>query len=395
MNHQIINNRILSLTPSSWINVISLIIFFLINSLFILKYGSRVLSIPIVCGSVILYWIFCVVGIRYIFPRMSDFNNILKSILFIFCIIGFIVLQLSIDPYSVKVDRWSAIHNFIANLFSGEYPYAAQTHLGGYGSPFPVWQVFHIPFYMLGDVGLSFVLCLILFLDSIRRYKNINTAFFCFILLSISPAFIYEIAVRSDLISNFLLCGAIIIYFQHYNIKIENHILLVCVMIGLMASTRISTLIPFAIYFFRDFLRVSLLNKIFSILICILVFVVTFLPFFFWNGEMLFFFKHNPFSLQSRQGNLMDFIIFIPLGIYLALNWKSDFSKYLFNTVIMLVLFIIITFCHNMYISETWDSLFTSLYDITYFDMALPFLVLLIGNNFLRPKELFPDKIKD
>ena len=72
-----------------------------------------------------------------------------------------------IDPYSIKVDRWSAIHNFLTCLLAGEYPYAAQTHLGGYGSPFPVWQLFHLPFYLLGNVGLSLIVAVIIFAYSV------------------------------------------------------------------------------------------------------------------------------------------------------------------------------------------------------------------------------------
>lgn len=64
-------------------------------------------------------------------------------------------MQYLIDPYQIQVDRWSAIHNFINYLVHGRYPYMAPTHLGGYGSPFPVWQFLHIPFYYLNNVGLS------------------------------------------------------------------------------------------------------------------------------------------------------------------------------------------------------------------------------------------------
>ena len=149
-----------------------------------------------------------------------------------------------------------------------------------------------------------------------------------------------------------------------------------------MASTRISTIIPFAIYFFPDIINLKPLKILLGILITSLVFIVTFIPFFLWNGNMLLFFEYNPFILQTRQGNILDFLIFIPLGLYLALSWHNKFSRYLFNVSIMLFLFVAITFCHNMYRSDTWSSIFTPLYDITYFDMCLPFLCFLIVGIF-------------
>ena len=102
---------------------------------------------------------------------------------------------------------------------------------------------------------------------------------------------------------------------------------------------------------------------------------MTFIPFALWDLTNFFYFKHNPWSLQTRQGNGTDFLLFIPLGIFLALQWRSDCICYYRNTIVLLFVFIATTFIHNMIQSGNYD-LFSSAYDITYFTTALPFCIL-------------------
>ena len=217
-----------------------------------------------------------------------------------------------------------------------------------------------------------------MFFDSVRRSFGSQQAFMALLMLTISPAFVYEIMVRSDLMTNFLVCSAFILYFRHYHITFDKHCLLLSVIIGLMASTRLSILVPFGIYFLGDFVRIDYRRQTFSVAIILIVFILTFLPFLLWNGEMLLFFEYNPFVLQSRQGNLTDFLLFIPLGIWLAFSWRDDISRYAFNTACFMIMLVVVTFVHNMYLHDNWNQLFESAYDITYFNMALPFLIVAV-----------------
>ena len=358
------------------ISNLSLVLYLGINSLFVLKYGQRVFPISIVY-LILGCYLLSIAMILRIREKFTQFLN--HKVQLSIIIAGLILLaycQTLIDPFSVKVDRWSAIHNFLNNLFHGEYPYSANTHLGGFGSPFPVWQIFHLPFFLIGNVGFSFIIGVIIFLDSIRRQFSMNISFQCFIFLLLSPAFIYEVLVRSDLITNFLICAAIIIYFHKYNITLSHHIILVGIIAGAMASTRMSALIPIIIYYFPEFIKLKLKKQLMFIFIVISIFLLTFLPFLLWDWEMMLFFEYNPFVLQTRQGNLSDFLLFIPIGILLSMRCKNNISKYFLSTSCMLTVFVTITFVHNMFISENWDQLFEPFYDITYFNMALPFLIV-------------------
>ncbi|MFZ4800019.1 MAG: hypothetical protein ACOYMA_21195 [Bacteroidia bacterium] len=287
-----------------------------------------------------------------------------------------------IDPYTINVDRWSAIHNFIQSLFNGSYPYSAHTHLGGYGSPFPAWQVFHIPFYILGNVGFgmlfSVILTGILLIWLLDSHKD---AFFYLLLLTLSPAFWYEVVVRSDLFYNFLLCFLVfgVIYKKHYSI-ISNSIFLGFIT-GLFLSTRFSTIIPFSILLFPSFLISNIKYKIIFIASGIITFIATFLPFVFWDFNTLFFFKYNPFILQTRQGSVLDALIIALIGIYLSFCWKNDLklcSTFISITISALV---IITFSHRMISDHFVSSFFSGYYDITYFNMAMPFILFSLNQG--------------
>ena len=350
-------------------------LYVLINLLFVIKYSIR-LS-PLIGGMASLgYLLFA--GILY---KVINKDIQLSGKLLITIVIAFItatsLVQYRIDPYTLNVDRWSAIHNFIHHLFQGIYPYSAQTHLGGYGSPFPIWQLFHIPFYLMGNVGASIFFVLTLFLLTARKIvdRSRHTAFVA--LLLTSPAFLYEIIVRSDLITNFMAVAVVINLLLWKNIRLKDHLYLLPFIIGLFLSTRLSTILPFGIVYLKEFLSLNYVDKAKCILICSATFLLTFLPFYLWNGNQLLFFEYNPFVLQTRQGSLVDMLILIPLIIYAALKWKSS-AQANANCGYSLVGLVAITFFINMFRFQNFD-LFSSTYDITYFNMALPYILFAIN----------------
>jgi hypothetical protein len=93
--------------------------------------------------------------------------------------------------------------------------------------------------------------------------------------------------------------------------------------------------------------------------------------------------EYNPWNLQTRQGSIWDFIIYIPLFFILTMSWKGRFHRYYFNISIMLIVFIMVSLIHQMYDLNVWN-LFHTYYDITYFNNALPFLMLYISGTTKR-----------
>ena len=359
-------------------NWLALFLYILINSLFILKYGLRLLPWYAVIAACLLYGGIVVLGnkYKYLITKLS-YLNIQRGTTFIaiiICLLFLLAFQYIPDPMTIQVDRWSAIHNFLFNLTHGIYPYAAQTHLDGYGSPFPVWQLFHLPFYLMGNVGLSFIAGILLFVHSLSLHLKDKEENIAFVFLACSPAFIYEVFVRSDLMTNFMVSMSILLYCIHYRLTIQKNPLLLGIIVGLMMSTRFSAIIPFCIYYFYDFFYAQLRQQVSFLSLVIFTFCITFLPFLLWDSQMLLFFEYNPFILQTRQGHPLDLLLLIPVGIALSFWQQKQPNRHFIASAVMLFLLVTVTFTHTMLINNSWTELFDSTFDITYFGMALPFL---------------------
>lgn len=349
------------------------VLYFLINALFITKYLMRIsLSVTLLALSAYL-----IIGL--LLPRLAARIQHVGSRSLCFAILGFILvlagMQYLIDPYQIQVDRWSAIHNFINYLMHGRYPYMAPTHLGGYGSPFPVWQFLHIPFYYLNNVGLSLFAVLAFTLYTVKRLYG-NRVTLCFLAcLLYSPAFLYEILVRSDLMANFLLVLAVINLLLIRQISLSTRPVLYSLLLGMLLSTRLAVAIPFFIFLLRPFLSLNLRRKTSFLLGIFLTFSLTFLPFLLWDMKSLLFFEYNPFVLQTRQGSLSGILLLIPIMIYLAFSWQDSRRRLYVNIGYGLFLLTAVTFIINMATSGNY-RLFSPTYDISYFSMSLPFIIL-------------------
>ena len=357
------------------------VLYFLINALFITKYLMRIsLSVTLlVLSAYLLAGLLLPLLAGLLLPRLAARVGHVGSRSLWFAILGFILvlagMQYLIDPYQIQVDRWSAIHNFINYLVHGRYPYMAPTHLGGYGSPFPVWQFLHIPFYYLNNVGLSLFAVLAFTLYTVKRLYG-NRATLCFLAcLLYSPAFLYEILVRSDLMANFLLVLAVINLLLIKQAGLSTRPVLFSLLLGMLLSTRLAVAIPFFIFLLRPFLSLNLRRKTSFLLGIFLTFSLTFLPFLLWDMKSLLFFEYNPFVLQTRQGSLSGILLLIPVMIYLAFSWQDNRRRLYGNIGYGLFLLTAVTFIINMATSGNY-RLFSPTYDISYFSMSLPFIII-------------------
>ncbi len=302
-------------------------------------------------------------------------------------VITMLAVQYHFDPMQNRVDRWSAIANPLSALFQGEFPYLAETHLGGNASPFPVWMVLHIPFWALGNVGLSEIVTAAIFVYSVKMLGGYRAGTMSAILLALSVNLWYETAVRSDFISNFLLLCAFINIIESRKIDFTSHPYALSVAAGLWLSTRVSTVFPLFILFFPYWLKLPADKKMATVILAVATFCLTFLPLAAWDADSLFFAENNPFSLQGRQGRPIDSVIMAAIAIIMALKWKSDFRLMMLLSAVMLVLVPVIAYGHSMYIYGNWTDIFNPIYDITYLDAALPFLITAITLHWHQPMQ--------
>ncbi len=371
---------------------IALTAYFFIALLFIVKYGLRVAEWPVVSIMGLVYILLMLTLLRRVLPWLLNHagKRLLLSAVFV-TVLLLLFFQSLIDPYTLQIDRWSAIHNHLDYFLHGYYPYAAQTHLGGYGSPFPVWQLFHLPFFFLGNVGWSFSAGVGLFGWAVSLLGGWKKAVVVMVLLFTHPAFLYEVSVRSDLLTNFLVSAAIVLFLWHYRAAHNLSWCAVAVVCGLLMSTRLTAIVPMAVFFMVPWLRTGWLKCAGLVFTSLIVFGLTFLPLLLWDGDALLFFEYNPFVLQTRQSHAANLLLVVLFGILMAWWWcgGSDrcepterfVERYAFATAACLLLLVVVTFTHNMWLTDSWGGLFSSQYDITYFNMSLPFLLLIISGE--------------
>lgn len=307
--------------------------------------------------------------------------------------VAMMAVQYSIDPMQNQVDRWSALAYPLHDLLHGHFPYLAQTHLGGYASPFPVWMLFHLPFYLLGNVGLSEVACSVAFAYTLRLLAGYRGGTMAALLLMACCPVWYEVAVRSDLISNFLLLAAFINLMIYRKVDFASRTWMLSIAAGLWLSTRLSTAFPLFIMFFPYWLHMPVRRKLLTPVVIASVFALTFLPLVLWDAHALFFSEYNPFVLQSRQGHPMDAVLMVVIAALLAYRPKSrlhtpSVPRTMLCCGVILLLVTAITFAHNMYIDDSWTKIFLSQYDITYLNSALPFLItaMVLGTGYSQDK---------
>jgi len=363
-----------------------LFIFLTINSLFILKYIPRlgINSFLILAIYFLVLFILFIIFQKYILRATEKKIRILYWILLFFALITIVVILHLVNPYNLRIDRWSSLSFFWDSLLQGKYPYGAHTHLriNSFPSAFPCWLCINFPFYLMGDVGYELVFFLIITAIAVQFYFNsYRKSLFFLGLLLISPSYWYEISVRSDSLSNGLFVFIIILWYIKTNRNLANSFLLSIFVCGAIASTRLSAIIPIALFLLQPYLNLSTWHKIifpFSIL-CIAFLFLT--PFIFWDTTSWVFLSRNPFIAQTGNGNIYFLVLMIFLGLFLALRWKN--TPQLFNYI---AIFMFVFMLGSQFVSLAnagQGNLFSdAVSDISYLNLALPYCLILLANNY-------------
>ena len=282
--------------------ILPYLFYLIINALFILKYASR----QDYFNEYILVTVYFLVMlfIPYLYSKISFKNIFFKYSFLIIGTIFFaftIYLNIMVDEESLNVDRWSAMHVGIEALLNGNYPYSATDHLGGRTSNLPTLIFIGIPFYLLGDVGYLQSFCFLIFTFIVYHiFDNYKDRLFCMLLLVLSPFYIWEIYVKSNLMSNFILILFFLFLFQH-KAKNFKRISLLSFLSTALLLTRLIAVIPISLLLFKNFYYSSIKKKIKFVLIGLLT-AILFIYICFQNvGSFEYFKKYNPLALQNRQ----------------------------------------------------------------------------------------------
>lgn len=364
-----------------------LILYLFVNILFIFKYLTRTeISVPLIT---VLY-ISGILGFVYLYfkwsPKVSEKLFKYSSLVLLSITLILIALALLyIDPYTVRVDRWSAVSFFLEGLFNGEYPYGIHTHVSetNFPSPFPLWHVINIPFYLLGDVGIGLIFFLIITFVTVKIYFNsYRKAFFFLILLILSPAYWWEVAVRSDSLSNGFLVLTFILWYTKKGYSVDKNFWLTIILCGIIASTRLSAVLPVALFLFAQYIQTNWLKKILFPLSILAFVLVVFMPFVLWTIDGTYvFFTRNPFMSQTSVGNPVFLIIMIVAGIIFALKWKNT-DEYFEYAASFMFIFMAGSQLSLIMTRGISGSFFTdSTYDLSYFTLYLPYTLMALASK--------------
>jgi len=357
-----------------------LTIYFGINSLFIYKYGLRQDYIPVFL--LLLAFPALILTIYYsIFKSKLKPSQIkiiyiaIASIFFIFTLF----LNFIVDGNSLNVDRWSAMEISITSIFKNIYPYSAVDHLGGRSSNLPGLIVIGIPFYLMGNIGLLQSFSFLLFAYTI--YKTINNAkakLFGLLLLVLSVSFWWEIYVKSDLISNFIiLVSFVILWYYKYKNETITKPWLIGSLSSLLFFTRLVAIIPLTLLLFKAFLKTNYKKKLIFITSSIIAITLLLLLVLKDCPDYEVFKENNPFSLQNRQLPFVLSLIFIIIPFYYA-HKVTSLSNLIKFSVTFLFIPVITSFVLSLINYGLYDIIHNSAFDISYFNIVMPFLIFYI-----------------
>lgn len=341
------------------------------------KYTSRIDAFNGYIAALIYTLLLSIISIGYIQLNLKNYYKPLFYITSILFFVFTIYLNINVDGNTLMVDRWSAMEVGIKALLNGEYPYSAVDHLNGRTSNLPTLLFIGIPFYFLGNIGFlqsfAFLLFLYILFKAFNDYKD---RLFCMMLLIFSPSYLWEIYVKSDLMSNFIIILAVVVFMQDRifrNIKISP--LFESFLLTSLVMTRITAIIPISILFFKHFYKFSVQKKIIFIAVAFATVIIFSYICFNKVSSLEHFYKHNPFELQNRQlPSILSLILIITPMIY---SFRAkDIKSIIYLTVIFLLLPVSIAFFTSIYYSGFKATLFESYFDISYFNMVLPFLLL-------------------
>lgn len=362
-----------------------LFIYFLINGLFVLKYSGEH-SFYVLAIYLFTVVIFCVLYIKV------NLKIVIYKYLF-WILVGLffsfsIFLNYYVEAKTLNVDRWDAMEVGIKAVLNNEYPYNIKDFMGRESSNLPFLIIVGMPFYLLFDsVGYLQSFCFLLFsylLFKVFHHYKLRLA--GLLLLVLSPSYLWEVYVKSDLLSNFILVAgfAYLIwtqFIQRRNIKIE----WVSVLTVLIFLTRLSVIIPLIIILFKKIYKFNIREKLRFTAFFILI-VSGILYFFLRNAESWeVLFNHNPFTIQGGKQPILLSVSYIIMAIFFSFKAKTFFDVAFSSG---LILFITVLSAFLLYLLEYGyeNVIFNSFFDLSFFNMSIPFiivsLVFILKRNF-------------
>ncbi len=358
-----------------------LVVYMYVNSFFVLKYGERIYD-GLEYGFFFFYVVFILL-LRFLVKKNAVVINDSKHFFVFFLIASIIIFLLQcllvfgIDGNTVQVDRWSALQVFIENILNGDYPYDKQDHLGKTTSNLPSLFYIGLPFYLINNIGLlqPFVFVILMLFVNKASVSNVKKTMVVLLLL-FSPAYWWEVAVKSDLMSNLLIVSLFIWYWKSkYSKNIFHNSIMLSFWVSFIVMTRGVVAIPLVLLLFHDFMKLDVLYRLRFLFTVVIFTILLMIPVLITVPGLDYVLIHNPFNHQTKYAP--TFLIFFSLVAPFLLS-KYSTSIYLIqrNSMWILFLLIFITLIINIYEEGWYNNMYGVVFDISYISMILPFIVI-------------------
>lgn len=358
-----------------------LVVYMYVNSFFILKYGERIYD-GFEYGFFFFYVAFILL-LRFLVKKNAIVINDGKHFFVFFLIVSIIIFLLQcllvfgINGNTVQVDRWSALEVFIENILNGDYPYDKQDHLGKTTSNLPSLFYIGLPFYLINNIGLlqPFVFVILMLFVNKASVSNVKKTMVVLLLL-FSPAYWWEVAVKSDLMSNLLIVSLFIWYWKSkYSKSIFHNSIMLSFWVSFIVMTRGVVAIPLVLLLFHDFMKLDVLYRVKFLFTVVIFTILLMIPVLITVPGLDYVLIHNPFNHQTKYAP--TFLIFFSLVAPFLLS-KHSTSIYLIQRNSMWILFLLIltTFIINIYEEGWYNNMYGVVFDISYISMILPFIVI-------------------
>ena len=370
---------------------LSLIVYLLVNSLFVLKYGSRQ---NFVSQYLLLFLYIGMVGFGlYFINKRKEVINKAKHFKYYFLggslvvFIAFVLINIFIDGNTLNTDRWSAMEVTIQSVLNGEYPYMVKDHLDQTSSNLPGLFYIGLPFYLIKDVGLlqPFVFLLMSFLLFKFKASSYDKLLVLFLFL-VSPAYLWEVFAKSDLMSNVILLVLFLFFWSHtYKGGNFKNPILLAFFCAFFVLTRVVVVIPLTLFLFGGFIKSSVITKLKFVVSFLAFILIISLPFLITIPDFETVVKHNPFNHQTRYAPkiLQGLFIMLPFVIALRINTIQSTIKYSF---LLFAVLLFLTLAINSVEEGFNNNLYGNLFDISYLGMIIPFSVFSIVLDFKNKK---------
>lgn len=370
------------LEDSKLMKVIIFIIYFIINFLFLVKYGARQEKVHILFLAVIFIFIHAIFYFSYhsIINKLKLNSKIIYGLVVVTGIIYLFLSHLTKDPYALKIDRWQTAEYSLDYWLHGKYIYSTKNFMGNIPSYLPGQLLFLVGFYLIGNVGYLQVVSLVLFTFAvIKEFKANNIRLLGILMMFFSLSFIYEAVCKSDFISSFIIVSFFIIYWsKKYQDNYFQKPLLLGVILGVLCLTRSVVVVPIILFLCKPFFEASWAEKIKFSCMYIITIVLLLLSILLPAENFDYILAYNPLGMQG-QSNILVIIIFLSVSVFLSFIVKEIRHIFYLSTIIVFSLM-----CAHIIQQLLRETTFNYL-NITYLAAALPFCV--ISFCFLSQKE--------